>query len=302
MHDSGACDRTLRYALVKLVSVNDSNDLSLTFGGTVVVGNLKLLYCSLVKFSCNSNTGTGFFLRFNSRLFVVTAAHVLANKTEISFEYANDCTDWIENRLKRVVLDPDEVYQYDRHFYNEKDVTAIHISTDGSPEKGVDGDVDIPNCFDLDSCQIFDEVEIGTQAYSLGFPVHIKDESQPTFDPDRAILRSGLVIDRHVLDGKCKVLWDDGTQHSENFENRKVLVLQVPTFPGDSGSPVVSADAGGINLIGVMTNVIPLAKDIRPFFGTGRKEYRTANLSSSGICTGDSITDLMNWIKSVCPR
>jgi hypothetical protein len=109
---------------------------------------------------------------------------------------------------------------------------------------------------------LFESAIISNDAFVLGYPAAIGVPEMPQLDYSQPLIRRGIVA-------------------GKNF-GRRTLIVDCPTYPGNSGGPVLEVDDTGLartmRLIGVVSQFIPFQEiwQNRPF------GYENRQLSNSG--------------------
>lgn len=87
----------------------------------------------------------------------------------------------------------------------------------------------------------YDDVHIGDDIFIFGYPTSIGLKQIPQFDYSRPLLRKGIV------GGK--------------YDKNKTLILDCPSYPGNSGGPVIAKNIKGLTseykLVGIVVQFIP---------------------------------------------
>jgi S1-C subfamily serine protease len=93
-----------------------------------------------------------------------------------------------------------------------------------------------------DAIARFDEVFVGNECLTFGYPVSLGLKRVPQLDPSRPLLRTGVVAGRN------------GTE--------RTIILDSPVYPGNSGGPVFEVDnwglGGRVRLIGIVLSFVPV--------------------------------------------
>ena len=193
-----------------------------TSSGVVLAPNWDALTCKVIT---DSIQGTGFLLRYDDKVFIVTNKHlVVAGKTAFTIipkSVIKNSADSSVNDLGRIIPSAN-MYFWD----NRYDLAFVHITNFASklaiaviPESLIGGD---------------SAIVVGQEIFFLGYPagLHGKDERTP-------LVRGGIIAGE--------------TEHT--------IILDGNIFGGSSGSPVFlspSRSRGHINanlLIGVISQM-----------------------------------------------
>ena len=127
----------------------------------------------------------------------------------------------------------------------------------------------------------FNQVYIGNEVYTFGFPTSLGIEKYPQIDYKRPLLRKGIVAGKNP--------------------EKKTLILDCTTHHGNSGGPVIEVvedDAGKPSfwLIGMVTEYIPFEN--KQYLGR-RRSLKLSNLENSGysvVLPTDVIHELVSAI------
>lgn len=240
----------------------------------------------------NGATGSGFYLNTGKAIYLVTAKHVLFDPAtgkllDVALDllsYSKDSSDPVHNRA---TLDL-SVLQSDGNIkpHPSEDVVVIKISTitgdltlgARAMEKGASLTVQGVTVTEsatggllsanLDTVKSFEEVLTGNEVIVFGYPTSLGLQQLPQIDTHRPLLRKGIVA---------------GTN-----PQKRSIVLDCPSYFGNSGGPVVELDRAGFTttfkIIGVISQYVPFAD-------TGRANTFVM-LSNSGY----SIATPMNFV------
>jgi hypothetical protein len=225
----------------------------------------NLAYPVLVTYGTKS--GSGFYLSTKENVFFITARHILFKQAK-----AKDKIDYLlENKnLKllsypidpkdqgRIILDLDlKTLNNSKNlkFHKDHDVAVVRIALmpkeegqtnliliNGAHLKEMAGSGILG--VKLDTIKKFDAVLISNDVFIFGYPKSIGMKNIPQIESDRPLLRKGIVagINRH----------------------KKTIILDCPTYPGNSGGPVLEVDQKGFKvhyrIIGVLSQFIPFAE------------------------------------------
>ena len=109
----------------------------------------------------------------------------------------------------------------------------------------------------VDSVKRFDQVLTGNEVMVFGYPTSLGLQQLPQIDVHRPLLRKGIVA---------------GTN-----PQKRSIVLDCPSYPGNSGGPVVELDKEGFqthfNVIGVVSQYVPFADSGRSFMMLSNSGY-----------------------------
>ncbi len=211
---------------------------------------------------------SGFFLNTSRATYLVTASHFLSEldvllRDPTTHEYLNDdnitatsySRDPEDNKRNSFILNL-HTLQSDRHLQADAtaDILVITIGTPTTtppsnqtamrPVAGVTiqettalGIVGVP----IGAVKTFSQVLIGNDVIMYGYPTSLGLATIPQINPDRPLLRKGIVAGKNVQ------------QHT--------LILDCPTYQGNSGGPVFEVDREmtqtEFSLIGVAEQFVP---------------------------------------------
>jgi hypothetical protein len=236
--------------------------------------------------------GTGFFVNTKSCTYFITAKHVLikigsaepvANNLEL-MSYSKDPTDDSKNIFK---LDMSILNKNNNvHIHKSLDVVSVLIGRSDKENHSnlVEGISPISIAklgivgIGVDNIKKLSDVLIANDVYVFGFPSSIGIKESPRFDYDRPLLRKGIVAGKSI--------------------NLKSIVLDTPSYQGNSGGPVLEVENEGlgsykIRLIGVIVEFIPYVEEWQNI----RLGYRNVNIFNSNYSVaipGDAVLDLIN--------
>jgi len=239
--------------------------------------------------------GTGFLVRRERDLFLVTASHVLINPLTEQL-WAPDATlralskDVKETAVTVIHLNAGQL-QDERQIRADtvRDVAVIRLGTltsDGmnttpgvvvsARSKG--GIIVAP----FEYLTRYTAVDISSQIFMLGYPsIGVTDAAQ--IDRTRPLVRSGIVAGVNAA--------------------LKTIVIDAPVNHGNSGGPVVQLSrTNRLRIIGIATQFVPVPEDILPLnpgnaYGSPDSSSRTLlALGNSGygvVASADTIIDLI---------
>jgi S1-C subfamily serine protease len=235
----------------------------------------------------NGSKGSGFFLDTTTTQYLVTANHVIAEDADLidpkkktykpdaeieAISYSRDMTDTKRNRVKINLHDLQSANNIHADITN--DVVVITIGTVQTPpsttqatsltpvpgvtfeEMATLGTVGVA----LASVKRLDEVLIGNDVIVFGYPTSLGLQQLPQLDPDRPLLRKGIVAGKNL--------------------QRRSLILDCPIYFGDSGGPVFEIDRELLQtrfrLIGVVREYVPFAESTRTSMQLENSGYSVA--------------------------
>ena len=236
---------------------------------TLPLDNLK--YPVLVKIG--NSSGSGFYLRTENNLFLVTAYHVIHNKeglyknhTALLISYNKDDDSKIELTLN---LDQTLVKKD-----SESDVTLIKIGDfqENSSNTGIVSYTDgvtqssqrrhnivvVP----LNGTLNYSEINISNDVFIIGYPNSLGIPERNQIEKETPLLRKGILAGKN--------------------ETNQTIILDCPVYFGNSGGVVIEVDTNGLTssykAIGIVTEYIPFVEKLRSL----QHMYENINLENSG--------------------
>jgi S1-C subfamily serine protease len=239
----------------------------------------------------NGATGSGFFLNADKAVYLVTAKHVLfdpATRQLIDsslslLSYAKDPADSSRNLLKldlSVLRNGGNIRPHP-----SEDVAVVKVFTvteNPTPGTGRGALINLPGVEEmeiakagilgvaLDSVKPFQQVLTGNDVMEFGYPTSLGLQQFPQIDSQRPLLRKGIVA---------------GTNPA-----RRSIVLDCPSYPGNSGGPVLEVDRETFRthfvIIGVISQYVP-------FVDTGGSKTFVMQMASN---SGYSIATPMDFV------
>lgn len=231
------------------------SSLSINANGQAHLPTLLITSCVFIEHI--KGTGTGFLIKDSSFVYFVTARHNI-----------------YDLNTNKVLVDKIKLTAYhDKSTVDDKNIINIDIKTAISKKllysKNIDdalvikiGELEIieKSKYLIDYYQIvqksksswinplpievikgYDDIYIGDDIYLFGYPTSIGLKQSPQFDFTRPLIRRGVVA------GK--------------YDKLKTLILDCPSYPGNSGGPVIRKVTDGFkweyNLIGLVVQFIP---------------------------------------------
>jgi len=219
----------------------------------------NLAYPVFIKLD-NGGTGSGFLLNADDKMFLISAKHVfldnqhnlIGSMTEI------DCQtqDINDDSIERLLLDL-SVIKILAH--PTSDVAAIHLGDiKENTEKGnwtlhyINGVTQIQagksgtvNVNAKMATKRIKDVLISNDVYLYGYPTSLGLKESPQFDFSKPLLRKGIVANIYKPQG--------------------TIILDCPSFPGNSGGPVVEVEQEGFQsnhkVIGIISQFIPYVQN-----------------------------------------
>lgn len=201
--------------------------------------------------------GSGFYLDTGSALYLVTAKHVLFDPATGSlrgnqFKVLSYSKDPSDRRANIVRVNVSELGNDNVKSHPSKDVVVVKMFVTNSggafPLSGVTVEQSAKLgllSVAMESITKFDQVLVGNDSLIMGLPNSIGLQQMPQIDTQRPLLRRGLIA---------------GT----NMQN-KSIVLDCPSYPGNSGGPVIEVDQVGFSrhfsVIGVISQFVPYVEN-----------------------------------------
>jgi len=256
---------TLRYTLT-LAKINTMKQIItlttiLMLLTTIVRGQAHLpeiITTSPVFIKHSNGTGTGFLIQDSMSVYFITARHnifdinngqLLSNKIEL-ITYHSDPT--VDDKNIIYINIKTAISQKMLFSKNAVDIIAIKIADiqpldDGRSLISYDYRIIQKNKasylspLPIDMIDGYDDIYVGDEVFLFGYPTSIGLKQSPQFDFTRPLLRRGVVA------GK--------------YDKLKTIVLDCPSYPGNSGGPVIRKVTDGLSweytLIGLVVQFIP---------------------------------------------
>jgi hypothetical protein len=242
-----------------------------------------------------TTTATGFFVRSERHLFLVTASHVFFDRTRTTLKRPSAVTEALST-------DPSEAAK------NINKLDLVKLRKNGDLRASADGDVVVIRMAalaqpvgELEPVAVvsilsqpkgnivaarlrtlarFSDVRVSNTVVVFGYPITIGLPASPQIDFSRPLLRSGIVAGINAP--------------------HKTIILDVPVNPGNSGGPVLqlppdSAPGGALRIIGVVTEFVPILQDTIP---PGPQKVAT-NSGYAVAASMDSVLDLIASFEAV---
>lgn len=235
----------------------------------------NLAYPVLIKLS-NGDSGSGFFFKSNTAVYLVTAKHVLFDPNtqqlrDTRMEIVSYSKDLSEATPNITAVDLATLAKENVVPHPSQDVAVVRlfsIITMGTEEKFAD----LPGvktelvskagllCVGFESVKRLNQVLVGNDVIVFGYPTSLGLKNVPQIDSQRPLLRKGLVAGVDM--------------------RRRSIVLDCPSYPGNSGGPVVEADPEGFSkrflIIGVISQYVPYADGGKSFALMANSGYSIA--------------------------
>ncbi|MEA2889136.1 MAG: hypothetical protein QOD11_3496 [Bradyrhizobium sp.] len=253
-----------------------------------------------VFYSSPTNTGSGFYLNTSGSVYFVTAKHNLFDEkgnlrthTAQLLSYSRDPKDEQNNLFD---LDLFRLKSEGRILAHPRvDAAVVKIATmtpapadakapfqGAQMVKTIEG-VNVQRYSPSgilgvarDAVKQYDDVLVGNEIIVFGYPNSIGLQQIPQIDPLRPLLRKGIIA------GKNPSL--------------RTIIIDVPSFPGNSGGPVVQIVDHGFQkqfaVIGIVSQFVPFDNS-RFNLGLGEK-VTILNSEYSVVTPMDSVLELTN--------
>jgi S1-C subfamily serine protease len=239
--------------------------------------------------------GTGFFVRRDRDLFLVTARHVLASPATGEL-WSREATlralskDLKETAVTVIHLNVPQLQEEGRLRGDAiRDVAVMHLGT-----LKVDGVNTTPGVVITDTSKAgiivapfdyltrFADVDVSSQIFMLGYPsIGVTGAAQ--IDRTRPLVRGGIVAGVNAA--------------------LKTIIIDAPVNHGNSGGPVVQLSrTNRLRIIGIATQFVPVPEDVLPLNPSNASEPRASSsrtllaLGNSGygvVASADAIIDLI---------
>jgi len=255
----------------------------------------NLAYPVLIALDTES-TGSGFFLRANDVLYLVTAKHVLVNPKNDSIhgksaELTCQTKDIRDRSVSKITIDLTKV-ELLKHA--DADVAAIKMGTTQQTSDagsysitysdGVSvtarGKGGIVHVLAGEATKLLEEVLVSNDVILYGYPTSLNLLPSLSFDFSRPLLRKGII---------ANVYPEQGT-----------IILDCPAYYGNSGGPVVEIDP---DLSGTRHKVIGVVSEFIPFIEpwenkqNGLVQLEVSNSGYSVAVSMDKVFELISFKK-----
>jgi V8-like Glu-specific endopeptidase len=243
---------------------------------------------NLLTIDGDKSRGSAFRLSNGAINYLVTAKHVVFNAKEIlhgstAVVCAYDPTAF---ELDPLILSID-LEQAVIHRSSNQDVVAIEIGKEENAgnfdekyqtkllpyvsvvQSGAPGTFPVPLRF----TQNLTEVALGDPVFLAGYPTSLGMKDQDYYDFSRPLLRSGVIAGKNA--------------------KKRTFVIDCPSYPGNSGSPVVARlKNGNYRVVGVVSQYIPF--ETRWY--SNRERIFNTEISNSGytVCVAmEAVSELL---------
>jgi hypothetical protein len=232
-----------------------------------------------VSLKAGPSEGSGFFLQASNSVYLVTARHVLFNDKQSPTNWPMwsgnaECRNHISETTETVLaLDLISLSARGEVRYSTNhDVAMVRIEdsnpTNCSLVRALPGVIFRTAQTTLTQepsalAKRFDEIRVGMDIFLFGFPSSLGLAEMPQLDPSLPLMRKGIVAGKNL--------------------KRRVLVLDCPSFQGNSGGLVIGKEVEGLTithfpLLGVLTEWVPFSES----WQNSRFGFSNQTLSNSG--------------------
>ncbi|MGA9882942.1 MAG: trypsin-like peptidase domain-containing protein [Candidatus Acidiferrales bacterium] len=265
----------------------------------------NLAYPVLVQFP--NELASGLYLNTGAEMYLVTAKHVLLDQNGrvrsgpmVLLSYSKDPKDSGTNILVADMTKLSEDGEVKLH--PTADVAVVHIgdtaenvqggttASKGPPNSGtfhtIPGVV-VRNAapggllsLSIDTIKKYSDVLVANEVLLFGYPTSLGIQGSPQLDPSRPLLRSGIIAGLNPAS--------------------KSIIIDCPSYPGNSGGPVVEIDRSAFtaksNVIGVVSQFVPFEEKSLNY----PIPYQNVSISNSGytiVTPMDYVLELVNKAK-----
>ncbi len=211
----------------------------------------------------NQFDATGFYLKNDTHLYLVTAKHLLFTDNNKLRGNSAICVSYSENFNDEVPI----TLVFDLNTCNKAGLIKYHeihdaaviqagsfIKTNNTSElikfnNGISRTImnkNDPNIVmvNVNNIKLFNDVLISNDVFINGYPMSIGLKNDPQFEYYRPLLRKGIVAGKNI--------------------QKETIIIDCPSYGGNSGSPVIEEDQVSFMqkrfyLIGILSEYIPYA-------------------------------------------
>ena len=228
-----------------------------------------------------TNCGTGLYLEYSNRVFLVTAAHVLfnsdsTNREELNGAEANLCA-YFSGTDNVIIVDLKKAMAEGllrRHRSKDVAVVGIGMTSDTRRTQLYNtihcdnpAGVTMPVLATAENYVTWKEVQDASDTYTLGYPIQllktqleIKIPSQVDFS--RPLIRKGIISQHNQRTGK--------------------LIIDSGVFGGNSGGPVLVAEhtvpgVTAFKIAGIIIEYVPVLTQLAPTAAVTNSSVSVAN-------------------------
>ncbi len=255
----------------------------------------NLAYPVLIK-TDTSTCGSGFFLSSKGSLYLVTAKHVLVNQADENLLCKEEFTITaysqnisVKDPIVILVTVSSVIDEIKKH--PSSDVVLIKIgeividpSTKSSKANFLKGVkvTSIPEGASIvwvsdEFFKKYDEVFISNDIFVLGYPVSVGQKGYEQIDPNRPLLRKGIVAGKN--------------------EKKGTIILDSAVYFGNSGGLVLEVNIVGGKTrflpIGIVSEYVPFVEEL---YSLQHKEVVTINRANSSYSVAVPIDKILDLI------
>lgn len=210
--------------------------------------------------------GSGSFLRFSNSVYLVTVKHMLFSEPQgtnapallspkvVVKSYSRVGTTNTSERVLAIHLDQ-LLSAGEIRFSTNRDVAIVRIEQCSSNDvnvvqllpgvTGLSSNGGLSTLAPENVCRLKD-VDVGADVYMFGYPISLTGGIGAIFDPSEPLLRKGIVAGVSL--------------------ERKTIIIDCPSYFGNSGGPVVQVDhpAFGViryRIIGLVSGFVPFQEE-----------------------------------------
>jgi hypothetical protein len=245
-----------------------------------------------ISISAGPSQGSGFILQASNSVYLVTARHVLFNVNQSPTNWPMwgtiaTCTGHLPDSSSTVMtLDLAILTQSgDVRYSPNHDVALVRFENCDPTNNnlvsllaGVSFQTKQTAFMQTPAslCDRFDDTVVGTDILLFGFPSSIGIAQMPQIDFDLPLLRKGIVAGKNL--------------------NRRVYVLDCPSYQGNSGGPVIGKEINGSTtrfpVLGVVTEMVPYSES----WQNSRLGYVNQNISNSGYSIAEPMDTILDMV------
>jgi len=245
---------------------------------------------------------SGFYMNDTNHFYLVTAYHVLFDPTTKNLKSSSATllsysADLEDPKAIKIKIDLKQLIA-DGHLASppESDMTVVRLGksqtnsvgqsqvvTQGKHVQWLEGlgkasTLTLP----ITNLRMFDDVLTGNDIYLFGYPVSVGIKQIPQIEHDRPLLRKGVVAGKN--------------------RKKRTLILDCPTYYGNSGGPVAQAETVGLGktefrIIGIVSQFVPFQETwVNATHKLSHWEISTSGYSV--VIPADRIVDLVKKLDS----
>ena len=262
--------------------------ISPNYGQTGILGNN--IYTPILVTSPHMSA-SGFYLMQGGNVYFITARHVVVNSkgtlttptlTLTSYSPGKDGPE--KNVLEIDLIKADSIREVRIHKYHDVAILRVGIDTIILGKRNIlfmdyvhSKDIAKQGLIAGSALTLFDSAILSNDAFILGYPGAIGIPDIPQLDYSQPLIRKGVIA-------------------GKNLRN-KTLIIDCPTYPGNSGGPVFEVDQKGLDrtmrIVGVVSEFIPFEETWR----NARFGYENHQISNSGYCVVEPMDFVLELFK-----